>query len=360
MTTTYTSFISYGNVENAWKQAQKGGRKFRKGNILFSLTAAVSLVRLWNDLKNGTYKMGPYNRFMVYEPKERVVHAPQLRDKIVQFMTHEMLYDTYKNVFIKDSYACLKDKGTHKAVDVLQHYIKLCQWKYGTGWVVKLDVRKFFYSIDRNILKTILRKKIRDKDLLTLLDNIIDSSPEGKIGIPLGNISSQDFANIYLNELDQYVKRYLGIKWYVRYMDDVVAVVKTKEKAVNLLKAMQNFLQTSLRLETNNKTKIFPLKQGVNAYGYKIHVTHKLVRNSSKKRMKRRIKAMSKKFATGLIAHADVKQAVNAWLGHARHSNSYNLSKRIFSKYPYITVEEKGGNYFGAVFRHRRTGHSIP
>jgi len=347
--TIFDRITDYANLEKAYQQTQKGERKFRADSIRFSFAARANLVRLWQDLRHGTYQVGPYIQFRVYEPKERRISAPYVRDKIVQFAAHTVLQEIYRPVFIGDSYACLEGRGSHRAAKQVQHYMRLCQWKYGTGWIVKLDVKKYFYSIDRGILKQLLRKKIKCIKTLALLDMIIDSSPEGVTGLPLGNVTSQDFANIYLNELDQYVKRYLGAKWYIRYMDDVVAIVPSREEAKRLLAKMKWFLWEKLRLETNDKTKIFPLGQGVNAYGYKIWTTHKLVRDSSKKAMKRRIKAMDRKFEAGEISEEEVQQAVNSWLGHARHSNSYNLAKKIFASYPYIQVE--GGNKFGDLLR---------
>lgn len=336
----YEEIVDFNNLLFAYKQTQKGSRKFRKDSILFSLAEDVNLVQLWQELKSGRYRVGEYVRFKVYEPKERMVSAPRIRDKIVQFATHNIIKDVYKNVFISDSYACLEGRGTHRAVDAVQRYMRMAERNFGGGWIVKVDISKFFYTIDREILKRILRKKIACERTLWLLDMIIDSSPEGEVGIPLGNVTSQDFANIYLNELDQYVKRYLGIKYYVRYMDDCIAIVPTREEAKLLKEQMVWFLRTKLNLKENEKkTQIFPLKQGVNAYGFKIWTTHRKVRDQSKRAMKRRIKAMDRKLKAGLLTEKEVKQAVDSWLGHTRHSNSYNLAKKIFAPYPYINVE---------------------
>lgn len=346
MTNLYEQIVDFANVERAYKQTQKGARKFRKDAILFSAYKEMNLVELWRDLKTGRYRVGEYIRFKVYEPKERIVSAPRIRDKIVQFAAHTVIKDEYKPVFIKDSYACLEGRGTHRAVDAVQRYMRACKRKHGDGWIVKVDVSKFFYSIDRGILKRILRKKIKCRKTLWLLDMIIDSSPEGDVGIPLGNVTSQDFANIYLNEVDQYVKRFLGVKWYVRYMDDMIAVVPTREEAKELKNKIVLFLRERLNLSENpKKSQIFPLKNGVNAYGFKIRTTHRLVRDQSKRAMKRRIKAMDRKLKARIIRKQDVQQAVNSWLGHARHSNSYNLAKKIFGKYSYIKVE--GERKFG-------------
>jgi len=350
MTNLYDKIIDYSNLEASYKNTKKGCRKYRKDTILFDMCRERNLVQLWRELKHKRYKMGSYIRFKVYEPKERMVSAPRIKDKIVQFAAHNILQEVYMPVFINTSYACLEGRGTHKAVENVQHNMRLCKWKYGDGWVLKMDVRKFFYSINRDILKKLLRKKIKDNDMLWLLDKIIDSSPEGEKGIPLGNVTSQDFANIYLNEVDQFAKRYLGIKWYTRYMDDIIIVARTKEEAQEYLEKIKWFLNEKLDLETNKKTKIFPIAQGVNAYGYKIWTTHKLLRNQSKRAMKRRIKAMDRKLKDKSIDEKAVLQAVNSWLGHARHSNSFNLCKKIFKKYPYVKIE-KEGEYFGRIFR---------
>lgn len=345
----FDKVTDFDNIKAGYKSTQKGSKKYKKDAVLFDMCRERNLVRIWQDLKNKEYEVGEYIRFEVHEPKNRTISAPRIRDKAVQFAVHNVLQKVYEPVFIKTSFACLKGKGTHKAVNNLQHDMSVCKWKHGGGWILKIDVKKFFYSIDRDILKRVLRKKINDPDMLELLDKIIDSSPEGEKGIPLGNVTSQDFANIYLNEVDQYCKRYLGIKWYTRYMDDICIVAPTKEQAKEYLQKVTSFLNKRLNLETNSKTKIFPLEQGVNAYGFKIWTHCKLLRNSSKAAMKRRIKAMDRKLKSGLIRERQVKQAVDSWLGHARHSNSYNLSKKIFSKYPYIKVE--GETEFGNLSR---------
>lgn len=343
----YEQIVDYSNIEYAYTQVVKGARKYKKDAILFAMLEDVNLVALWQGLKKGYYRVGEYVRFKVYEPKERWVSAPRVRDKIVQFAIHNVIKHVYKKVFISDSFACLEERGTHAAVNAVQRDLRIAEREYQDPWIVKIDVSKFFYTIDRNILKRLLRKKTKCWKTLWLLDMIIDSSPEGDVGIPLGNVTSQDFANIYLNELDQYVKRFLGVRYYVRYMDDAIAIVDGKENARKLLNAMRKFLKERLNLATNEKkSQIFPLKQGVNAYGYKIWTTHRLVRDQSKRAMKRRIKAMDRKLKSKEIKLADVSQAVNSWLGHARHSNSYNLCKKIFNNYPYIKIEgnEKFGN----------------
>ena len=331
------------NLEESYKRTQSGNRKYRKEAIYFAMSKERKLRCLQKELEDRTYRPGSYIEFYVFEPKKRLVHAPHIRDKIVQFSIHTVLQGIYRSVFIKDSYACLEEKGTHEAVHRIQHYMRLAQWKYEEPYIVKIDVRKFFYSINRDILKTIYRKKIpeSEQDFLRILDMIVDSSPEGERGLPLGNVTSQDFANIYLNEVDQFCKRYLGLKWYVRYMDDICIIVKDRETARNVLAKIRTYVKDHLDLELNEKTHIYPLAQGINTLGFRIHTTHLEVRNSSKAAMKRRIKKIDEKMQSGRLTKKQAQQDVNAWLGHARHSNSYNLAKKIFEKYDYIQIEDK-------------------
>lgn len=335
------------NLEESYKRTQSGNRKYRKEAIYFAMSKERKLRDLKKELKDKTYRPGSYIEFYVYEPKKRLVHAPHIRDKIVQFSIHTVLQGIYRSVFIKDSYACLEEKGTHEAVHRIQHYMRLAQWKYEEPYIVKIDVRKFFYSINRDILKTIYRKKIPEleQDFLRILDMIVDSSPEGERGLPLGNVTSQDFANIYLNEVDQFCKRYLGLKWYVRYMDDICIIVKDRETARDVLAKIRTYVKDHLDLELNEKTHIYPLAQGINTLGFRIHTTHLEVRNSSKAAMKRRIKKIDEKVQSGRLTKKQAQQAVNAWLGHARHSNSYNLAKKIFEKYDYIQIEDKNWKF---------------
>lgn len=332
---------SYDNLNTAYTKAIKGNKKYKTEAVEFGMAKQYNLVNIWREIRDDTYKVGGYNQFYVSEPKIRLISAPQFRDKVVQFAIHDALEKVYENIFIKDSYACRKGKGSHRAANQVQHYMRLCKWKYRDGWIVKLDVRKFFYSIVRDLIKSIVAEKLPFPKFLNILYKIIDSSPEGDIGIPLGCVTSQDLSGIHMTKLDNYCKRFLGIKWYVRYADDVICVVENKKQAQELRENMKWYLKEHLQLETNEKTQIYPMAQGVDAYGYRIYTTHMLVRNQSKRKMKRRIKSMDKKLQDGELELAYVQQCVNSWLGHARHSNSYNLCKKIFKNYPYIEVEHK-------------------
>lgn len=330
------------NLEAGYKTTQQGKKKFRSESVLYDACAESNLDKLEESLENRTYKLGKYRTMIVREPKERIVHYPALPDKIVQYSAHMIFRELYEPVFIRDTYACIKGRGMHDAIRRIQHNMRICRWKHGDVWIVKIDLRKYFYSINREIVKKLYRKQIPEGDeFLWYLDMLLDHSPEpGGRGIPLGNTTSQDEANITGNEIDQFAKRFLCLKYYVRYMDDIIITVPSKAEARATLQSMVAFISEHLDLEVNEKTKIFPAKQGVKTLGVRIYETHILLQDATIQGMKRRIAEMDRKVKAGEMKEKDVQLAVNAWLGHARHTNSYNLCKKIFAPYPYIQIED--------------------
>jgi len=334
------------NLYNAYKKALKGKGKYHVEAMKFALDEIYNLNELRMSLINGTYKFDGYTTFTVYEPKERIINAPHFKDKIVQLAINNVLKDVYNPCFIFDSYACIDGKGTHKCVDRIQHLMRKAKWEYGEETaIIKGDVKKFFYTINRDILKNLLQKKIKCKKTLNLLFKIIDSADTIDIlGLPLGNTISQLCANIYLNELDQFCKRKLSLKYYIRYMDDVILFVKDKQTAKETLDSIIEFIEINLKLNLNkSKTKIFPLEQGVNAIGYKTYPTHRLLRNDSKKKIKRKIKAMPHLIKEGKLTIEKAEQILNSWLGHAKHGNSYNFIKKLIMKNNFLYITNKKG-----------------
>ena len=361
----YEKAVGYDRIETSYDRALRGKRKYTREAVNYDLLREMNNVNLWRDLKNRRYVPGPYHKTVITEPKTRNLSIPQLRDKVVQLVIHEELQNIFRPVFINGSFACQYGKGPIRAALKVQHDMRVARMKWGDDVaIIKIDARKFFYSIDRDILKKIIAKRFKKlkkkrhemyEDFLCfyrLLCKVIDSSPEGETGIPLGNVSSQDFANIYLNELDQFCVRFLGAKLYTRYMDDIIIVAPGKETAREWLAKIKAFLEERLHLETNKKTKIFYARQGVNAYGFKIKTTHLLLRTESKRKEKRRIKKMVEKMKEGKITKKYVVQAVNSWLGFARWASAYHLAKKIFAPYRYIKVE--GALPYGAISRNRQ------
>lgn len=339
----FNKIVHEENIEKSYKQCMKGKSKYKEDAMVFDRDKTYNIYKLVESLKNGTYTMSGYIRFYVYEPKEREIYAPKFKDKLVQTMINNVIKETYNKAFIKDSYACIDNKGTHKASERINHFVKKAKWEYGEGaYIIKLDVSKFFYSINRETLKNLLPKKIKCKNTLNLMYAIIDSSPN-ELGIPLGNITSHILANVYMNEFDNYCKRNLRIRYYVRYMDDSFAVVKNKEAAnVNKI-MMEKFLTEVLQLNANpKKTKIFPINQGVNMVGFKTFGTHKLLRNDSKQKIKQKLRKMEGLILKRKMKKEKAEQMLNSWLGHSLNANSYNFIQKLLKKHDYIYLDSRG------------------
>lgn len=337
--------IDEDNIYKAYKKALNGKGKYHIEAMRFAQDEIYNLQQLRQSLINGTYIFDGYINFTVTEPKKRVIDAPHFKDKIVQLAINNVLKEIYNPKFIYDSYGSIDNKGTHVCAERIQYFIRKAKWLYGEdAFIVKIDIKKFFYSIDREILKTILAEIITCPRTLDLLYLIIDSANViDLLGVPLGNTISQLCANIYMNKLDQYCKRVLGLKFYVRYMDDCVIVVDDREKAKIVLELVRIFTEDILHLKLNeNKSKIFPINQGVNVVGYKIYATHRLLRNDSKKKIKRKAKAMPKLIANKKLTIEKAEQMLNSWNGHASHASSYNFIEKLIKKNDFIYKVKKG------------------
>lgn len=288
-----------------------------------------NLDKVREDILNLAYEPSEYHYFKVYEPKERQIMALPFYDRVVQHAINNVLEPIFDKRFISQSYACRKGKGMHAASDTLKEW--LYEWnKYHPDqplYAIKADIHHYFQSIDHAVLKTEIRKVIKDAGVLALLDRIIDHNgnmPDG-VGIPVGNLTSQLFANIYLDALDQFIKHELGVEAYIRYMDDFVILSPDKEQLRSWLARIEQFLREELKLEFNPKTTILAAKNGIDFVGYKHRATHRKVRKDSIKRIKRTIK----KCESGKITKEQLQKSIQSWTGHAGHADSYNLRKKI-------------------------------
>ena len=219
ITHNFADLISIENLFQAWSKFNKGKRK-RLDVQSFERNLEDNLFALYEKLRKKTYKHGTYEEFFVHDPKERHIHKASVADRVLHHLLYNYLSPLFDKSFIFDSYSCRLGKGTHKGVKRLEKFTKIVSKNYAKPcWVLKLDIKKFFANVDHSVLKKLLRNKILDGDILWLLDQVIDSFPKG---IPLGNLTSQVFANIYMNELDQFIKNKLKIKYYLRYADDFI------------------------------------------------------------------------------------------------------------------------------------------
>ena len=259
----YYKKINYEKLMEAHNKSKKG-KGLRKEVILFNLKKEEYIMWLYENLKNKTYIHGGYTKFFITEPKIRKIEKSRYIDRIVhRWVVDNFLEPAFVPQFIPTSFACLKGKGMHRAAIYVQDTMKHCKRIWQDYYILKMDVAKYFDNINKSILLKILERKIKDKELMWLIRKILFAQKREK-GLEIGNYTSQMFANIYLNEVDQYIKHELKIKYYCRYLDDSVAIVKTKKEAKEALEKIKIFLKVNLELELNKKTQIFKSKQGVN------------------------------------------------------------------------------------------------
>ncbi len=291
-THTYDDIISIKNLLLAWQGFVRGKRS-KEDVQEYQYRLFENILALHNDLKTQTYTHGTYHAFSVYDPKPRNIHKACVCDRVVHHMLHQALYPFFDTLFISDSYSCRQGKGTHKAME------RFCTFAYGVGtnntracWVLKCDIRKCFASVEHAVLLGILKSRITDGRIIWLFERVIESfhsTEEGK-GLPLGNLTSQLLVNVYMNELDQYVKQTLKIKYYIRYADDFVFLSVDKTHLENLLPKIASFLDERLQLSLHpSKVSLETLSSGIDFLGWVHFPDHRVLRTVTKRRMFRRI-----------------------------------------------------------------------
>jgi len=316
----FDEVCSFENMLKAAKKAQKG-KRFKDSTTRFNLNLESELIKLKQELQAQTYKMGPYRRFYVYDPKKRLISAAPYRDRVVQHALCNTIEPIFDKLFIYDSYACRKNKGSHKAVD---RYTQLSRLN---KYVLKCDVKSYFASLDHDVLYDFVLRKIKDPRILWLIRSIIDSTASP--GIPIGNLTSQVFANLYLNGLDHYLKENIKCRYYIRYMDDIIIFGNYKNELTKLKEIVRSYLK-KLKLDLHeNKSQIYLVKKGVCFLGYKVYPTHRLVKKQNIKRLKLRVKKYIYSLRAGLKDKVKIIQSVQSWLGYAVHADTYNLRNRI-------------------------------
>ncbi|MEK7607335.1 MAG: reverse transcriptase domain-containing protein, partial [Patescibacteria group bacterium] len=317
----YNDIISVKNILEAWKEFVKGKHK-RKDVQIFERDLMGNIISLHNDLVSKSYEHLSYEFFRIYDPKLRDIHKASVRDRLLHHALYRKLYPFFDGKFIADSFSCRLNKGTHKALDRFRsftHKASLNNTK--TVWILKCDIRKFFASVDQEILIKLLDKHISDRDILSLLSKIIKSFSSTKtgIGLPLGNLTSQLLVNIYMNEFDQYIKHRIRAKYYIRYADDFVIFSHDKKQLYEMLPAIQKFLFEHLRLSLHpNKISICTIASGIDFLGWVHFPDHRVLRTTTKKRMFKNIKIKEAKAET-----------VQSYLGLVSHGNSWNLRQQI-------------------------------
>ena len=326
----YDKYLTYENLMKAHMLTRRG-KRLKKEVILFDMKREEYIEWLLEQLKTGQYRHGGYRKFIISVPKAREVEASRYIDRIVhRWVVDWFLKPYFETQFIETTYACIKNRGMHKAALDVQKAMKHCKIIWNNYYILKMDVAKYFQNIDKDILLKILARKIKDEKLMHLL-KIIVYSTKGKKGVPIGNYTSQTLANIYLNEIDQYAKHVLRCKYYFRYMDDTIIILKTKQEAMDVLEKIKIFLDENLKLTLNNKTQIFKSKQGVNFCGYKINEYRLKLRDRGKKSLKNKVKSLEKQIKNGDISTKVAYKYLSGHLGYINIAYTHNLEEKIFS-----------------------------
>ena len=352
----YSKIYDFDNLFIAYLEARKG-KRYRNEILDFTNNLEENLIDIQCDLIQKTYKIGKYKEFFVYDPKKRLIMALPFRDRVVQWAIYRVLNPLLDRRYIIDSYACRVGYGAHRAIDRLQYWLRYLSRRHDKIYALKLDISKYFYRVDHNILISILRRIIADEDLLWLLETIIrtEDSKFGiqlgdhnftkerlcGVGMPIGNLTSQMFANLYLNELDQHVKHRLKVRYYARYMDDMIIFHQDKQYLWWVKDEIGTFVENKLHLSLNNKTSIDTTNQGVDFCGYRVWPTHKKLRKKTALKMKKRLKYLQKAYANWRISFAEVNASVQSYFGLLEHCNSHRLFMKLCNDL--IFARQEGG-----------------
>jgi len=291
-----------------------------------------NLWQLHQELFDKIYQHSPYTPFYITDPKLRHIHKATVKDRVLHQAVFRILYKVFDPSFIFNSYSSRMEKGTHRAVKQLAGYCKTASQNYNqTIFGLKCDVRKFFDSVNQEVLFSLIRKKITDENAVWLIEKIIKSfaKTESK-GLPLGNITSQLFANIYLNELDQFIKHKLKIKYYLRYSDDFIIIHQNKEYLGKLVSPIKDFLKNNLDLELHpQKVIIKKFRQGLDFLGYVALPHYTILRTKTKRRMLKKLMRKRALLLRGLIKQQNYSQTIQSYLGILKHCLGYKLAQRI-------------------------------
>lgn len=309
----FQQIISIENLMKADEKAQKG-KADQYGVKVHNRNCEENILKLHEMLKNKTYKTSEYDVFTIYEPKEREIYRlPYFPDRIVHHAVMNVLEPIFVKTFTADTYSCIKGRGIHKASFAVRKALKNVE---ETTYCLKLDIKKFYPSIDHDILKALLRRKFKDADLLWLLDEIIDSAP----GLPIGNYLSQYLANFYLTYFDHKIKEVAKLKYYFRYADDIVILHHDKEYLHHLKTNIDIHFFNALKLEIKENWQVFPVAvRGIDFVGYVHFHTHTKLRKSIKKRFARMLKRKPR------------KQSIASYNGWLKHCNGKHLQKKLLT-----------------------------
>ena len=337
------------NLVLAYRSAIKGKRT-RAEVLEYSRDLERNLDDLRRDLLDGSYRVGPYHQFYVTLPKTRLIMALGFRDRVVQWALYRQLNPYIDKRLIEDTFGCRTGKGTLRAAERVHGWTREIRRKpdYDSWYCLKLDISKFFYRVDHEAMMQMMKEICPEPDFLHLMDTIINNPdvpfglPAGikahdcpvedrlfDVGMPIGNLSSQMIANLYLDPLDKYCKHELRIHYYARYMDDIIIMDNDLNRLHEWKAKIEAFLKERLKLDLNNKTAIHKVKAGIDFVGYMIHPSGIRIRKHTKRHMKRALLHVSKMYAEGKIELESALDTLNSYFGMLKHCDSYHIRKWI-------------------------------
>jgi RNA-directed DNA polymerase len=322
---TYNKITSLDNLFTAWEEFRKGKRN--KADVLqFELNLEDNIFKLFNELKVGAQREISYQQFRITDPKPRTINKSSVSDRLLHHAIYRHLQPLFDRTFIFDSYSCRKEKGTHKAFARTAKICRRVSKNYtGSCWALKCDIKKFFDSIDHQVLIELLERRIDDKLLVNLLKEIIKSfSVKPGKGMPLGNLTSQLFANVYMDPLDKFVKHKLKAKYYIRYADDFLLLGSESEELLGYFVEINDFLKSVLKLTLHpDKIILRKLNWGIDFVGYVALPHHTLPR---RKTVKRIFQYLDKKIQS---EPEKVNESLQSYVGYLKHVNAYKISCKL-------------------------------
>lgn len=312
-------------------------KQHKRETISFEVNLSQNLTKLSQQIRNKTYQVGDYKQFKIYEPKERIIQALSYKDRVVLMaICNNIIEPKFEKRLIYDNVACRKGKGTDFGIKRLEKFLHSYYRKYGNkGYILKCDVRKYFQNINHEILFNKLKKENFDEDELWILKLILDSkNKETGVGLPIGNQTSQWFGLYYLDEIDRLIKEKLRIKYYVRYMDDMILIYHDKEYLKFCKEQIRKTAENNLKLELNHKTQIASLKNGIDFLGFRHILTEngkvlRLLRSQAKVKLKKNMKILSKLKQQNLVDEDYINIRLNAYHAHICHSNAKSLYRKL-------------------------------
>jgi len=338
----WNKVFKYNNLYSAYIKARRG-KTGKKYVIEFEKNLKANLIQLQSELILHSYSPKALVTFIIKDPKTRTINKSEFRDRIIHHALCNIIEPILEKSFIYDSYANRVGKGTLKAIERYESFLRKITNNYsGNVYVLKADIKSYFDNVNHEILINIIKTKIKDKEIIWLIRKILSNHETNKgCGMPLGNLTSQFFANVYLNELDNFVKRNLKVEFYIRYVDDFVILETNREILEEYKKQIEIFLKTNLNLILHpQKTKIISLSRGVTFLGLRVFPYYRLLKKSNIRHFKRKINEYYNLFNKNYIAYDDIYVRFEGWYAYSKNANTFELRKSVEDEFRQLFKEQ--------------------